>query len=62
MENHCFTNDSLLRGNNCNCSGLQLKVTFAWLNARQRNTIEYLNHIKRSSPSTNKINPEEKIN
>ena len=43
-----------LRGNNfrCSCSGLQLKATFAWLNAKQRTTIEHLNQIKCSSPSS----------
>ena len=43
-----------LRGNNfiCNCSGLQMKVTLTWLNARQRTKVEHLNQIKCSSPSS----------
>ena len=43
-----------LRGNNftCNCSALQMKATFAWLNARQRTTVAHLNQIKCSSPSS----------
>ena len=43
-----------LKGNNfiCNCSGLQLKVTLNWLNARQGTKVEHLNQIICSSPSS----------
>ena len=43
-----------LKGNNfiCNCSGLQLKITLTWLNARQRTKVEHLNQIICSSPSS----------
>ena len=42
------------RGNNfvCNCSGLELKETLVWLNARPRTTVEDLNQIKCSLPSS----------
>ena len=43
-----------LRENNftCNCSGLQMKATFVWLNARQNTSVEQLNQIKCSWPSS----------
>ena len=43
-----------LRGNNftCNCSGLQLKETLVWLNARTIGKVKDLNQIKCSSPSS----------
>ena len=42
------------KGNNfvCNCSGLELKETLVWLNARPRTTVEDLNQIKCSLPSS----------